>query len=46
MIKDVATVADAVSTYASSDPCVACAERVAITDKQGNITTKNIFEVR
>ena len=46
MIKDVATVADAVSTYASSDPCVACAERVAITDKKGNTTTKNIFEVR
>ena len=45
MIKDVATVADAVSTYASSDPCVACAERVAITDKKGNTTTKNIFEV-
>ena len=46
MIKDVATVADAVSTYASSDPCVACAERVAITDKKGNTTTKNILEVR
>ena len=46
MIRDVPTVADAVSTYASCDPCVACAERVAITDKKGNTTTKNIFEVR
>lgn len=36
MLKDVATVADALSTYASCDPCVACAERVAITDEHGN----------
>ncbi len=32
MLKDVATVADAVSTYASCDPCIACAERVSILD--------------
>jgi len=47
MLKDVATVADAVSTYASSDPCIACAERVAITDIDKNITTtKDFFEVK
>ena len=32
MLKDVATVTDAVSTYASCDPCIACAERVSILD--------------
>ncbi|MDR3292211.1 MAG: nickel-dependent hydrogenase large subunit [Methanobrevibacter sp.] len=32
MLKDVATVSDAVATYATSDPCIACAERVAILD--------------
>ena len=46
MLKDVATVADAVTTYASADPCIACAERVAITDiDTGNTTTKDFFEV-
>jgi len=35
MLKDVATVADAVSTYASVDPCVACTERVVIVDEDG-----------
>ncbi|AXV36768.1 MAG: nickel-dependent hydrogenase large subunit [Methanobacteriaceae archaeon] len=35
MLKDVATVADAVATYASVDPCIACAERVVILDKSG-----------
>ena len=47
MLKDVATVADAVSTYASADPCIACAERVAITDiDTGESTTKDFFEVK
>lgn len=46
MLKDVATVADAVTTYASADPCIACAERVAITDiDTGSTTTKDFFEV-
>ena len=27
MLHDVATVADAVATYASVDPCIACTER-------------------
>ena len=35
MLNDVATVADAVATYASVDPCVACAERVVILDESG-----------
>lgn len=33
MLKDVATVADAVATYASVDPCIACTERVTIVDE-------------
>ncbi|WP_295721993.1 nickel-dependent hydrogenase large subunit [uncultured Methanobrevibacter sp.] len=33
MLPGVATIADAMSTYASCDPCIACAERVQITDK-------------
>ena len=44
MIPDVPTVADAVSTYASCDPCVACAERVAVTDEHGKTRFKNIYE--
>ena len=35
MIRDVPTVSDAVSTYASCDPCVACAERIAVTNEYG-----------
>ena len=35
MIRDVPTVSDAVSTYASCDPCVACAERIAVTNEHG-----------
>lgn len=35
MLKDVATVADAIATYASVDPCIACTERVVIVDKTG-----------
>ena len=46
MIRDVPTVADAVATYATSDPCVACAERVAITDEAGKTTIKYLDEVK
>jgi energy-converting hydrogenase A subunit O len=35
MLHDVATVADAVATYASVDPCVACTERVVILNEKG-----------
>ncbi len=35
MLNDVATVADAVATYATSDPCIACTERVVILDEKG-----------
>ncbi|HHT19373.1 MAG: nickel-dependent hydrogenase large subunit [Methanobacterium sp.] len=35
MLQDVATVADAVATYASVDPCVACTERVIILNEKG-----------
>jgi energy-converting hydrogenase A subunit O len=35
MLKDVATVSDAVATYATSDPCIACTERVIILDESG-----------
>ena len=46
MIRDVPTVADAVSTYASCDPCVACAERVAITNEAGKTFIKDFYEVK
>jgi energy-converting hydrogenase A subunit O len=45
MIRDVPTVAHAVATYASCDPCVACAERVAITNEHGKTDIKRIDEV-
>ena len=35
MMNDVATVADAVATYASVDPCIACTERVVVIDESG-----------
>ncbi len=35
MMNDVATVSDAIATYASVDPCIACAERVIIMDESG-----------
>lgn len=35
MFNDVATVADAIATYASVDPCIACTERVVIVDETG-----------
>lgn len=47
MLDGVATVADAVATYASADPCIACAERVAITDVESNKSyTKDFYEVK
>jgi energy-converting hydrogenase A subunit O len=45
MLKDVPTVTDAIATYASADPCIACAERVSIVDEKGNSTVKDFFEV-
>lgn len=35
MLPNIPTVADAVATYTSCDPCVACAERVVILDESG-----------
>ncbi len=35
MLNDVATISDAVATYATSDPCIACTERVIILDESG-----------
>jgi energy-converting hydrogenase A subunit O len=46
MLKDVSTVADAVATYATSDPCIACAERVAIIDLEKGETSKDIFNLK
>lgn len=37
MMNDVPTVADAIATYASVDPCIACTERVIILDENGEI---------
>lgn len=37
MLKDVATIPDAIATYTSVDPCIACTERVAIIDSDKNI---------
>ena len=46
MIRDVPSVSDAVSTYASSDPCVACAERVAVTNEHGETYLTDICGVK
>jgi energy-converting hydrogenase A subunit O len=47
MLSDVATVADAVATYATSDPCISCTERVAIIDLDKKETsTKDIFNLK
>ena len=47
MFKDVASVADAVATYATSDPCISCTERVAIIDVDKKETiTKDIFNLK
>ncbi len=47
MLKDAATVADAVATYASVDPCVACAERVVILDEnEGKKEFQGIFNIK
>ncbi|QUH22540.1 nickel-dependent hydrogenase large subunit [Methanobacterium alkalithermotolerans] len=46
MLKDVATVADAVATYATSDPCIACTERVVILDeKKGETSYQGIHNM-
>ncbi|MDR0913169.1 MAG: nickel-dependent hydrogenase large subunit [Methanobrevibacter sp.] len=36
MLKNVATVADAITTYASSDPCIACTERAIVIEDLNN----------
>ncbi|MDR2966416.1 MAG: nickel-dependent hydrogenase large subunit [Methanobacteriaceae archaeon] len=46
MLKDVATVPDAVATYATADPCIACAERVAIIDEDKGESLKDIFNLK
>jgi len=46
MLKDVATIPDAIATYATSDPCIACAERVAIIDEQKGVSSKDIFNLK
>lgn len=46
MIRDVASVSDAISTYASCDPCVACAERVAVTNELGETYLTDICGVK
>ena len=46
MLKDVATIADAVATYATADPCIACAERVAILDVNNGESSKDIFNLK
>jgi energy-converting hydrogenase A subunit O len=47
MLKDAATVSDAVATYASVDPCVACAERVVILDeKEGKKEFQGIHNIK
>ena len=46
MIRDVASVSDAISTYASSDPCVACAERVAVTNEHGKTYLTDVCGVK
>lgn len=46
MLKDVATVSDAVATYATADPCIACAERVAILDIDKGEYSKDIFNLK
>ena len=46
MIRDVPTVSDAVSTYASCDPCVACAERIAVTNEHGKTYLTDIGGVK
>ncbi|MCL2156823.1 MAG: nickel-dependent hydrogenase large subunit [Methanobrevibacter sp.] len=46
MLKDVATISDAVATYATADPCIACAERVAIVDVDKGKFSKDIFNLK
>lgn len=40
MFRDSPTIADAIATYQTIDPCIACTERVVILDENGN---KNDF---
>lgn len=47
MLNDVATVADAIATYATVDPCIACAERVVIVDENGGERQfQGIFDIK
>lgn len=46
MIRDVPTISDAISTYASCDPCVACAERVAVTNEHGETYLTDVCGVK
>ena len=41
MLVDVPTVTDAIATYTSCDPCIACAERVQVTD---TVTNKTVIK--
>lgn len=41
MLVDVPTVTDAIATYTSCDPCIACAERVQLTD---TVTNKTVIK--
>ncbi|MDP3035062.1 MAG: nickel-dependent hydrogenase large subunit [Methanobacteriaceae archaeon] len=47
MLKDVATVSDAIAAYASVDPCIACVERVVIVDEKGGEKQfQGIFDIK
>jgi energy-converting hydrogenase A subunit O len=47
MLNDVATVADAIATYASVDPCIACAERVIVANEKGEEKQyQGIFDIK
>lgn len=47
MLNDVATVADAIATYASVDPCIACAERVIVANEKGEEKHyQGIFDIK
>ncbi|MDZ4172820.1 MAG: nickel-dependent hydrogenase large subunit [Methanobacteriaceae archaeon] len=47
MLNDVATVSDAIATYASVDPCIACAERVIVANEKGEEKHyQGIFDIK
>lgn len=46
MIRDIPTVADAIATYASADPCLACAERAMVIDENKNTYVADIFNLK